>query len=490
MKQIQFIIIIFLFQSTKACLPSSDDSTSIICSNASIISQLSSYTNLTQLSLINAHLIELPDLSDNQKLTVLHLDNNKIQLITRNYSSIEYLYLTSNHIYALHLLNLSYPKLKLLDLSHNPIEHIVEDFFSIEQFPRLEIVKLTNSLKHINPYLIDNRFVSFSSLRYLQEIYFDENDFDEFSCSKNITYIQWNLSSNLKKLSLGKNRLDSFDPSCFAQIPDITEVNLEYNLIKSMPSLNFSLPYLSKLRMDYNSLVNIPSNLFESTPQLNELDLSANQFNWKPKKLNRLPNSLKILHLNSVTTNIPCSLFDNLNQLEELHLADLSSTQIENCIFRKLTNLKILDLRNHRLKTIDEQIFRPLLTMNQFDKLDISSHTLLCDSCSLRWLNDFSKTQNKTEITCLDRYGQELLINTLNLSPCASEHSLSMMILSISISISILVSMMLCIYTYQHRKFPFSKFSSVYHMIPLQNYDRIYQSTTEDITNDHVMLVT
>jgi len=27
-------------------------------------------------------------------------------------------------------------------------------------------------------------------------------------------------------------------------------------------------------------------------------------------------------------------------------------------------------------------------------------------------------------------------------------------------------------------------------MIPLQNYDRIYQDTTEDITNDNVMLVT
>ncbi len=34
------------------------------------------------------------------------------------------------------------------------------------------------------------------------------------------------------------------------------------------------------------------------------------------------------------------------------------------------------------------------------------------------------------------------------------------------------------------------RFSSVYHMIPLRHYDRIYQSTTDDITNDNVMLVT
>ena len=34
------------------------------------------------------------------------------------------------------------------------------------------------------------------------------------------------------------------------------------------------------------------------------------------------------------------------------------------------------------------------------------------------------------------------------------------------------------------------RFSSVYHMIPLRHHDRIYQHTTEDITNDNVMLVT
>jgi len=34
------------------------------------------------------------------------------------------------------------------------------------------------------------------------------------------------------------------------------------------------------------------------------------------------------------------------------------------------------------------------------------------------------------------------------------------------------------------------RLSSVYHMIPLRTYNRIYQSATDDITNDNVMLVT
>jgi Leucine-rich repeat (LRR) protein len=237
----------------------------------------------------------MPDLYNNNQITTLHLDNNQIQLINRNYSTIEYLYLTSNHIYALHLTNLSYPKLKLLDLSHNPIEHIIENFFSNQQFPQLKILQLTNALKHINPYLIDNRLISFSSLTYLNEIYLNENNFEEFSCSKNLSFIQWKFSSNIKTISLGKNQLKSLDENCFSQIFNLTE-----------------------------------------------LDLSTNQFNFNDIKINPFPPTLKSLYLNSITSNLSCVLFENLIELEQLHLADLKATQLENCMFKNLLKLKIV----------------------------------------------------------------------------------------------------------------------------------------------------
>jgi hypothetical protein len=336
MEHIKIIILFFLqlliFIFGKECLTSQNDSTSIICSeNANIITNLtyylSNFSNITQLSLTNSYLTEMPDLYNNNQLTTLHLDNNQIQLINRNYSTIEYLYLTSNRIYVLHLTNLSYPKLKCLDLSHNPIEHIVENFFSNQQFPELKILKLTNALKHINPYLIDDRIISFSSLKYLNEIYLDENDLEEFSCSKNITHIQWNLPSSINKISLGKNKLISFDEICFSQILNLTELDLHYNSLKIFSNFNF----------------NIPSNFLYSSKQLIELNLSDNQLNLKgikTKKQYVFPNTIKILYLNSISSDLSCSIFENLIELEQLHLANLTSTRLESCIFKKLTKLK------------------------------------------------------------------------------------------------------------------------------------------------------
>jgi hypothetical protein len=171
----------------------------------------------------------------------------------------------------------------------------------------------------------------------------DENDFEEFSCSKNATHIQWKLSSNLKKLSLGKNKLKTFDEICLSEIVNLTELDLHYNYLKNFSNIYFTFPYLSKIQLDYNLFLNVPSNLLYSSKQLTELNLSANHLNLKEiksKKQYVFPSTIKILYLNSVSTDFSCSVFENLIDLEQLHLARLTSTRLKNCIFRKLTKLK------------------------------------------------------------------------------------------------------------------------------------------------------
>jgi Leucine-rich repeat (LRR) protein len=298
---ILFLLQLFIFIFGKDCISSENNPTSIICSEAehiltNLTYYLSNFSNITKLSIIDSYLTEMPDIYQNNQLTSLHLDNNHIQLINRNYSTLENLSLTSNHIYILHETNLYYPKLKFLDLSHNPIEHIVETFFSEIQFPQLQILKLTNALTHINPFLIDTRLLSFSPLKYLNEIYMDENNFQEFPCSNNTTNIHWELPLTIQKVSLGKNRLISIDKNCFSSLLNLTQ-----------------------------------------------LDLSNNQLNLKDTKSNKqdlLPSTLRILYLNSMTNDLPCLLFDNLIELEQLHLEHLSSNQLEKCIFKKLLKLK------------------------------------------------------------------------------------------------------------------------------------------------------
>lgn len=303
----------------------------------------SSENNLTELSLINSFLTDLPDLDQYEQLLTLHLDNNQIHLITRNYSTIEYLSLTSNQIYALHLNNLSYPNLKYLDLSHNPIEHIVENYFSFQQFPRLQTLKLINALKHINPYLIDNRLISFSTLIELREISFDENDFEELSCSNNLSFIQWNFSSSIEIISFAKNRLTSFDENCFSQLLNITQFDIHSNDLTNLINRNRTLTYLSKLRLDDNFFSRIPWNFLRTSQQLIELNLSVNPLIFKDIRTtnsNVFPMTLQSLYLDSMSNDLSCTSLANLIELEQLHLVNLTSTRLDNCLFNNLSKLK------------------------------------------------------------------------------------------------------------------------------------------------------
>lgn len=310
-----------------------------ISTNDSLSSLENNSSNLTELSLINTFLIDMPDLDQYDQLVTLHLDHNQIPLLNRNSSTLEYLSLTWNQIYALHLNNLSFPKLKYLDLSHNPIEHIIEHFFSFDQFPRLEILKLTNALKHINPYLIDNRLISFSSLINLKELHFDENDFEEISCSTNLSFIQWNFSSSIEKIFFGRNRLVSFDEDCFIQLVNLTELDLHSNDLKNLSNGNRTFAYLAKLRLDDNFFVTIPVNFLRISTQLIELNLSANPLEFQDKS-NVFPTNLRNLYLDSMSNDLPCLAFENLIELEEFHLANLTSTRLENCLFNNLSKLK------------------------------------------------------------------------------------------------------------------------------------------------------
>lgn len=342
-------IICLLLQSVvwavgKECSSSTENSSSIICleqesSSTNLSHSLPNASHIVDLSIIHSYLNEMPDLSEFHLLAVLHLDHNQIQLFHRNYSSVESLYLTANHIYSLHQTNLYYPNLKLLDLSHNPIEHIIDGFFSTKQFPQLQTLRLINAFSNINPYLIENRLISFAALISLREIDLDENDFEDFSCSSNTTHVQWKLPANLSRVSLGRNKLMSFDEHCLSDIRNLTELSLPYNYLRELSTLDTLLPHLSKLQLRYNFFVDVPSRFLSSCPHLTELDLSGNPLNLQVK-LPVFPAHLKILRLNSIPGGLSCSALKNLDELEHLHLARWSSTQVESCTFRKLFRLK------------------------------------------------------------------------------------------------------------------------------------------------------
>ena len=338
---------------SKECAPVQDKPTSIICSNpehimTNLTYYLSNFSTMTELSLVHSYLTEMPPIDNtHEPFVVLRLDHNQIQLFNRNYSSLESLHLSSNHIYSLHQTNLYYPNLKYLDLSHNPIEHIIENFFADEQFPRLQVLKLTNALSNVNPYLIENRFLSFASMSHLQEIDLDENDLEDFSCTSNATHIRWQLPASIRKISFGKNKLATLDAACFSATVNLTELDVHYNFLRALSNPNGYFSNLSKLQLAYNLFTNIPSTFLTSLPRLTELDLSANQFKadeLKSAKRSPFPSSLTSLSLNSMNSDLTCAMFENLRELEQLQLAHLGATQLKSCLWKKLISLKTVRL--------------------------------------------------------------------------------------------------------------------------------------------------
>ena len=362
----QMKIIIFLLLHSlvliggKECSSSAEHSSGILClENESPITNfshsLSNVSHIVDLSIIQSYLNEMPDLSDFHHLAILHLDHNQIQLFHRNYSTVEFLSVTANHIYSLHQTNLYYPNLKLLDLSHNPIEYIIGDFFSAKQFPQLQTLRLIQALSNINPYLIENRLISFVALISLRQIDLDGNDLEDFSCSSNATHIQWKLPASLNEISLGKNKLISFDRHCLSNTRNLTELGLHYNYLRELPTLDTSLPYLSKLQLGHNLFTEVPSRFLHSFPGLAELDLSANPLSLQGK-LPAFPAHLRILHLNFITVGLSCHTLSNLQELEQLHLAHWSSNHLDSCALRKLSRLKTVSHLIQSLVSLSDRV--------------------------------------------------------------------------------------------------------------------------------------
>ena len=299
--------------------------------------------NLTELSIVHSFLTEMPSLDEYENLKILHLDHNQIHTLNRDYPSVEELSLNSNEIYSLHERNLKYFNLKILDLSHNPIEYIIDEYFSSQRFPKLEILILINALTELNPFLIHQRSISFSSLKHLTEIHFDQNQFESFSCSNNFNEIQWRFPSSIRKLNFAKNKLNSFDSTCFVENENLVELDFHWNYLKEFSSTNFILQNLTKLNLHSNFFDEISSNFLRSFPNLDELDLSNNPLELK-KKNHFLPNFLKILRFNSINSEISCSLLKNLRQLEQFEFSNSRTKRVDRCLLKKQKHLKIVSV--------------------------------------------------------------------------------------------------------------------------------------------------
>ena len=314
----------------------------------------SGMTSLQVLNLANNQLAALPPTVFNKssQLQELNLQNNSLTLVTpelfHGLSNLVLLNLSHNAI-ASHLLTSDtfggLTSLRILDLSHNRLTSLDAELF--EHLPNLEMLILdhnmletfsgigaADNLKHLSlannklSIVEDNAFFRLGSLEHLD---LHGNELKELTHSSlaqqlphlqvlllshnHLTSIPSPLSSELKTLDLGQNRIETipegiFDElsslyalrlagndiaklsnNTFGNVSSLQVLNLASNRLEAIPQGTFvGLQHLKGLRLDDNALTDI-NGIVASLGRLQWLNVSFNQLEWFDYAF--IPNSLE-----------------------------------------------------------------------------------------------------------------------------------------------------------------------------------------------------
>lgn len=271
-----------------------------------------------------------------------------------------------------------------LNLSHNFIQEIGDDFFS--NFANLTTLNLAkNEIARISP----NAFKGLPSLQTL--------DLSGNKLSKSLDLSQvFRHLENLTELSLAGNSLESLPDGTFEAMVKLRTLDISENSLKSLTSQSFrGLVYLTNLRLNSNMILDLPSTIFQNLRLLNTLDLSNNilqhfddivfsdltlTVNLTSNKLMNFPNSFS--HSNVSTIDLHDNNIVILNKmamtfLHSVRYLDLSQNQITSIqaeAFAGLTNLETLNLTQNQLSlNLNLDVFKGA---SKLLDLDISHNNL------------------------------------------------------------------------------------------------------------------
>lgn len=185
-------------------------------------------------------------------------------------------------------------KLKVLDLTDNHLSY-VPDF-------------LPNGLKRL--YLSDNQIADLEVQRILflddlELLYLDGNMIKSVSNRTNTGGKFWqNMHlTNLRKLALQRNQIESVDSCAFLHLNNLTALSLAHNRITALHRYAFvGLMRLTDLDLSSNFLFHVAVDTFKDLTSLTFLSLKHNQLNSLPKGLPMLEwLDVSYNHLQNIT---------------------------------------------------------------------------------------------------------------------------------------------------------------------------------------------
>ncbi|XP_077154840.1 transforming growth factor beta activator LRRC32 [Ranitomeya variabilis] len=287
-------------------------------------------------------------------------------------------------------------KLTHLDLSYNNIQSITEDIFTT--MPMLKFVNLSRNC------LQSFQFGDLVRLNSLQELDLSENSIQNMSLGTG------SLPS-LQVLYLQNNQLQVVESRTFQHLPSIATIDLQNNNVDLCGIMYlesgrqkpwtytclyfYNIPTLQYLNLQQNMLKTLPQYAFFGTP-LTFLDISMNLgLTIKPNALEGLESSLEVLHIEDnslVQLNVDLPL---LVQLRYLNLSGNQLTWLPS--WNKNCHLETLDLSNNSFSNLKESNI-PVLE-NTLKTLSLYGNPLSC--CANSWITHMVR-RNMADIIGLD----------------------------------------------------------------------------------------
>ncbi|CAD7081148.1 unnamed protein product [Hermetia illucens] len=361
-----------------------------------------SMNQLRVLSLANNKLRAIEDSTflGANKLELLHLQDNEISQIQDKciqfMGDLRDFNIQGNKIDLLNdNLFLNSSQLEVLDLSRNNIHTATPSIFkNLKSLKYLDLsgnylAELPRSMSALSD--LEQIDVSFNRLAYLvPEVMSMWRNITDIRLSNNqIVEIKKGTLRNLRNLlylDLSSNEINSLEPGALRNLQEIQEISLADNKLVDLKDHVFeNLPNLQAIHLQHNLLRFISPEAFFNSPSLVYLNLSSNHFRTMENVGVRSMRNLEVLDITSnALRKINTMPLQVLNWLVELKLDDNNICKVQGQPFDNMPRLRVLSMRNNRMKMMTEKTFKNL--RGNIAIFDIDGNPVTC-SCEMFWLS-------------------------------------------------------------------------------------------------------
>uniref|UniRef100_A0A4X1U242 Relaxin family peptide receptor 1 n=2 Tax=Sus scrofa TaxID=9823 RepID=A0A4X1U242_PIG len=200
----------------------------------------------------------------------------------------------------------------------------------------------------------------------------------ELDCDETNLRAVPSVSSNVTLMSLQWNLIRKLPPDGFKKYHDLQKLCLQNNKIRSVSVYAFRGLYsLTKLYLSHNRITFLKPGVFEDLHRLEWLIIEDNHLNRiSPLTFYGLNSLILLVLMNNVLTHLPDKPL--CQHMPRLHWLDFEGNHIHNLrnlTFISCSNLTVLVMRKNKINHLNENTFAPLQKLDEFslEGLEISN---------------------------------------------------------------------------------------------------------------------